>query len=83
MEGAIILHETLHELHRKKHSGVILKIDFEKAYGNVKWSFVKQTLQMKGFSHRWCQWIEAFTQQGHVGIKINDLVGDKFQTKKG
>ncbi|KAL5667152.1 hypothetical protein ACJX0J_019373, partial [Zea mays] len=26
-----ILHETIHELHRKKQSGVILKIDFEKA----------------------------------------------------
>jgi hypothetical protein len=28
MEGAIVLHETIHELHRKKHSRVILKIDF-------------------------------------------------------
>jgi hypothetical protein len=32
MEEVIILHETIHELHRKKESGVILKIDFEKAY---------------------------------------------------
>uniref|UniRef100_J3NES6 Reverse transcriptase domain-containing protein n=1 Tax=Oryza brachyantha TaxID=4533 RepID=J3NES6_ORYBR len=32
MEGAIILHETLHEMHRKKLDGVILKLDFEKAY---------------------------------------------------
>jgi hypothetical protein len=30
MEGAVILHETLHELHMKKRDGVILKIDFEK-----------------------------------------------------
>src|SRR6266540_166271 len=31
LEGVVILHETIHELHRKKLSGVILKIDFEKA----------------------------------------------------
>ena len=31
MEGAIILHETLHELHRKKQDGIIFKIDFEKS----------------------------------------------------
>jgi hypothetical protein len=36
MEGVIILHETIHELHRKKESGVILKIDFEKANDKVK-----------------------------------------------
>jgi mannosylglycoprotein endo-beta-mannosidase len=49
MEGAVILHETLHELHTKKQDGVIFKIDFEKAYDKVKWRFLQQTLRMKGF----------------------------------
>jgi hypothetical protein len=35
MEGVIILHETINEMHRKKQDGVILKIDFEKAYAKV------------------------------------------------
>jgi hypothetical protein len=34
MEGVIILHETIHELYRKKHDGVILKLDFKKAWTN-------------------------------------------------
>ncbi|WVZ95943.1 hypothetical protein U9M48_041644 [Paspalum notatum var. saurae] len=37
MEGAVILHETLHELHKKKENGVIFKIDFWKAYDKVKY----------------------------------------------
>ena len=41
-------------------SGVIFKIDFEKAYDKVKWSFVQQTLRMKGFSQKWCDWIASF-----------------------
>ena len=44
---------------------------------------MKQTLLIKGFSTKWCQWIEAFTQVGHVNIKINDQLGENFQTKKG
>ena len=40
MEGVVVLHETIHELYRKKKSAVIFKIDFEKAYDKVKWSFV-------------------------------------------
>jgi hypothetical protein len=53
MEGVVILHETMYELHRKNKSAVIFKIDFEKAYDKVKWSFVQQTLRMKGFSPKW------------------------------
>jgi hypothetical protein len=32
LEGVVILHETIHELHRKKQKGLIIKLDFEKAY---------------------------------------------------
>jgi hypothetical protein len=83
LEGVVVLHETIHEMHRKKQSGVIFKIDFEKTYEKVKWSFVKQRRQMKGLSETWCQWIEAMTQNGHGGIKINDQTRENFQTKKG
>jgi hypothetical protein len=41
MEGVVILHKTIHELHTKKRDGVIFKIDFEKAYDKVKWSFLQ------------------------------------------
>jgi hypothetical protein len=35
MEGVIILHEMIHEMHMKRQSGVILKLDFEKAYDKI------------------------------------------------
>jgi hypothetical protein len=41
MKGAIVLHETIHELHKKKQNGLILKIDFEKAYDKINWPFVQ------------------------------------------
>ena len=50
LEGVVVLHETIHELHRKNLSGVISKIDFEKAYDKVKWNFLLQTLRLKDFS---------------------------------
>jgi hypothetical protein len=30
---------------------------------------------MKGFSNKWCEWVDSIIQGGHVGIKINDQVG--------
>jgi hypothetical protein len=83
MEGVIVFHETIHELHKKKQNGVIFKIDFEKAYDEVKWPFVRKVLEMKGFCSKWCHWIDAIFQGGHVAIKINDQVGQNFQNKKG
>jgi len=83
MEGVVILHETIHELHTKKRDGVIFKIDFEKACDKVKWSFLQQTLRMKGFSPKWCRWIEGMVTGGSVGIKVNDDIGPYFQTKRG
>jgi hypothetical protein len=78
IEGAVILYETLHELHTQKLDGVIIKIDFEKTYDKVKWSFLQQTLRMKGFSQKWCEWIQKITQGGNVNIKANDQSGSYF-----
>jgi len=83
LEGAVILHETLHELHIKKKDGVIFKIDFKKAYDKLKWSFLQQTLRIKVFSQKWCQWVKIFTAGGNVNIKVNDQLGSYFQIKKG
>ena len=80
LEGVVILHETLHEMHRKKNSGVILKLDFEKAYDKVKWPFLQQVLRMKGFSPTWYDWINQVTTKGTVGIKVNEDIGHYFQT---
>ena len=30
LEGVVVLHETLHEIHSKKLDGVVFKVDFEK-----------------------------------------------------
>jgi len=40
LEGVVILHETIHELHRKNQSEVIFKIDFEKAYEKSAMGFL-------------------------------------------
>ena len=67
----------------KKQNGIILKLDFKKAYDKVNWEFLQQALRMNGFMSQWCKWIESIVSGGNVGIKINDEMGNFFQTKKG
>jgi hypothetical protein len=68
LEGVIILHESIHELQRKKLDEIILMLDFEKAYDKVNWKFLQQAMHIKGFSPSWCAWIHtivsAFRDRG-------------------
>jgi hypothetical protein len=64
MEGVIVLYKTIHEMHRNKQNGIIFKIDLEKVYDKINWSFVQQTLRMKCFSPTWCKWVASFMEGG-------------------
>jgi len=83
MNGVMILHEILHETKRKKQMGVILKLDFEKAYDKVKWKFLFECLVARGFDHKWCHWIEKVVSRGTVSVKLNNLVGPYIKSFKG
>jgi len=48
MSGVMALHEVLHETKRRKETGVVLKLDFEKAYDKVCWDFLFSNLEMRG-----------------------------------
>lgn len=53
------------------------------AYHKVQWSFLQQTLRMKGFYNEWRALIHSFISGESVAIQVNDDVGKYFQTKKG
>jgi hypothetical protein len=72
LDGVVVLHEAAHELHTKRLNGVILKLDFEKAYDKVKWSFLEHMLRMKGFSSEWRALINYLVSTGSVEICVNN-----------
>ena len=49
-DGALALHEIIHELKSKNLPAVLLKLDFEEAYDRVSWPFLREVLLRKGFS---------------------------------
>jgi hypothetical protein len=83
LDGVVILHERVHELYRKNMNGVIIKIEFEKAYDKVKWSFLQQSSRMIDFSEEWLALIHSFISGESFSIEVNDDVRKYFQTKKG
>jgi hypothetical protein len=83
IENIFALHEVVYETKRRHEVGVILKLDFEKAYDKVHWGFLLKCMRSKGFSERWCMWIKSVLQDGIVVVKLNEHIGSYFQSFKG
>jgi hypothetical protein len=83
MNNILALHEILHETKCKKKTSVVLKLDFEKAYDKVCWSFLMKCIKGRGFSPTWYEWMEKVLYNGTVAVKINGQLGAYFQSFKG
>jgi hypothetical protein len=62
---------------------VILKLDFKIAYDKVKWNFLFERLNARGFCHKWCRWIEQVVSGGTVSVKLNNRIGPYIKSFKG
>jgi len=48
-----LANELIDERERKKQKGVVIKLDMEKAFDKVDWTFLKIILMAKGFGPNW------------------------------
>lgn len=49
LDGSLALQEIVHKLRIKNLGGVLLKLDFMKAYDRVNWKFLRRVMPRKGF----------------------------------
>ena len=83
LDGVLALHEIAHELKVKRQGCLLLKLDFEKAYDRVNWSFLLEVLRAKGFDAGVVHRISQLVMGGQTAISINGEVGPFFRNKRG
>ncbi|GLU14803.1 hypothetical protein SLE2022_313510 [Rubroshorea leprosula] len=57
-EGVVIANEILDEVKKKELRSFAFKIDFEKAYDKVCWSFLDYMMSGMNFDDTWRAWIK-------------------------
>ncbi|WVZ84785.1 LOW QUALITY PROTEIN: hypothetical protein U9M48_031774, partial [Paspalum notatum var. saurae] len=67
-------------VHKSAEQGLILKLDYEKAYDRVSWDFFFEIL---GFYPLWCVWIKRLVIGDCVGVVLNEEDSNFFKTGKG
>ena len=57
----VTTHELVHEVHKNGMSGLVFKIDYEKAYYRVNLDFLYEIMERRGFSPFWIRLIRQVT----------------------
>ncbi|MCI32546.1 RNA-directed DNA polymerase (Reverse transcriptase), partial [Trifolium medium] len=77
IKGRHLVHEVVavnEIIDLAKKSGqecLIFKVDFEKAYDSVSWSFLEYMMRRFGFGEKWRSWIRACVFSGHLSVLVN------------
>lgn len=62
---------------------MLLKIDMEKAYDRLSWSFIESTLQLIGFSQAWINITMACVTTTKLAISYNGKTSGFFKPTRG
>jgi hypothetical protein len=52
LESVVVAHELVHSIHKSKEPGVIIKLDYEKAYDRVNLDFLMKIVESRGFGDK-------------------------------
>ena len=83
MESVVCAHEILHEVKKSNKPGLVLKLDYEKAYDRVSWEFIEEMLKSRGFGPIWVRMVMSALTDSSFQIQINNSTGHHFVDGKG
>ena len=78
---------TLYDLiaHTEKNNipGLLLLIDFEKAFDSVAWSFIHKVLDFFNFGEQFKRWISVFYKNTKSCVTVNGHLSSWFKLERG
>ena len=83
LHGILILNEVVEEALKRKKPVMVFKVDFEKAYDSVSWSFLDYMLIRLGFCLKWRKWIATYLQSATISILVNGSPTKEFALTRG
>ncbi|KAE8704998.1 hypothetical protein F3Y22_tig00110430pilonHSYRG00099 [Hibiscus syriacus] len=79
--GILVANEVIHSLNKERggRGGLILKLDFVKAYDCVDWEFLDSVQKCMGFGCKWRRWIWECISTVRVSVLLNGSPKKEFK----
>ena len=71
------------EIKKKGMGGLLCKVDFEKAYDSVEWSFLDWVMDKMGFGEKWRKWIMGCVSTTSIFMLVNGSPSRQFRISRG
>lgn len=83
VDGVVAVNELVDFLKHNKEPYLLFKVDFEKSYNSVRWSFLYYMLFRFGFSDKWRGWIRAYVFCGNLAVLVNGCSACEININRG
>ena len=70
-------------LNKKNMRGLLLNIDFEKAFDSLDWGFMRKVLEKFGFGKSMQKWVEIFYKDIKSTVIVNGQASSWFNIERG
>lgn len=83
VDGVLVVNEVVDLAKKSKRQCLILKVDFEKAYDSVDWSFLEYMMKRVGMCDKWVRWMKACVFEGNMSILVNGCPTEEINVQRG
>ncbi|KAK2656853.1 hypothetical protein Ddye_009905 [Dipteronia dyeriana] len=83
LDSFVIANEIIHSWRNDRVGGILVKLDFEKAYDSVNHSFLDSILENMGFGFKWRQWLRCCISTPSLAVLVNGSSTEEFCLERG
>ncbi|CAL5355041.1 unnamed protein product [Camellia sinensis] len=83
LDGVLIANEVVEGWKKAKKKGVLIQLDFEKAYDSINWGFLFSMLKKLGFGAKWVNWMKECITSTRVSVLVNGSPTEEFSPQRG
>ena len=78
-----LVYDVMHYTEKNNIAGLLLLVDFEKAFDSVSWSFLNNCLKKLGFGRDFMRWITLFNTEIYASVLQCGFLSSRINIERG